>query len=97
MSEGADGGSLTCEATAASEVNCADGFDNDCDGKTDEGENWANLSGTCFVGQGACQVAGFFICDEGDRTGPTVCSGTPGLDGTEIRNGLAADCDGATY
>ena len=73
-----------------------DGFDNDCDGETDEEEIWANLGETCFVGTGACQTAGFFVCNPKDRSGPTVCSGAPGSPTDEICNGIDDDCDGET-
>ncbi|MDF1566329.1 MAG: MopE-related protein [Deltaproteobacteria bacterium] len=80
--------------------NCPDevcnGIDDDCDGETDEEEAWATKGETCFVGLGACQASGVMICDESDRSGPLVCSGTPGSGDTEICNGVDDDCDGET-
>ncbi|MDF1566089.1 MAG: MopE-related protein [Deltaproteobacteria bacterium] len=86
-----DGGGLgRCPAEVCN------GVDDDCDGQTDEDDAWVDKGETCFVGQGACQAAGVFICDETNRLGPLVCSGTPGTGDTEICNGVDDDCDGQT-
>ena len=69
-----------------------DGFDDDCDGRTDEG--FPALGSTCAVGVGACAVDGFVICDEGGQG--TRCDADPNLPGLEICNGVDDDCDGQT-
>src|SRR5688500_8012849 len=69
------------------------GADDDCDTVTDEG--FAGVGEECFVGTGACRVAGSTICTA-DGTS-TECEGEPGTPGTELcANTADDDCDGAT-
>ncbi len=58
---GGDGGSLTCEATDTSEVNCGDGIDNDCDGKTDCENSECAFDSACTGGGNVegCGEAGY--------------------------------------
>jgi hypothetical protein len=67
-----------------------DGFDDDCDGRTDEDYD---LASACRVGVGQCARGGVLICDPNDPTG-TTCSATPGQPQAEICDGIDNDCDG---
>jgi hypothetical protein len=58
--QGVDGGTETCEATAATEVSCGDGIDNNCDGKTDcENSECAFDSACTGGGDDECGEAGY--------------------------------------
>ena len=101
----ADGQGLECSAAAGAAEVC-DGFDNDCDGSTDEGFAWQPPDGGSSValtapclGVGACATAGVVECHPTD-TSQAVCSTMPGgsqaLAASELCNGADDDCDGAT-
>ncbi|MFM9948994.1 MAG: MopE-related protein [Saprospiraceae bacterium] len=64
-----------------------DGFDNDCDGQTDEG---FNIGMSCTVGVGVCARTGTIVCVNGQA----VCNAAPGTPSTEICDGFDNDCDG---
>ena len=70
-----------------------DGFDNDCDGETDEG---FAIGKQCVAGVGICRVVGKKVCG-GDRKSST-CNIKPAAADAEDRcgNGLDDDCDGQT-
>ncbi len=85
-----DAGALVCDAVAgepAAEI--CDGFDNDCNGTTDDVDG---LGDACEVGVGACLTAGVQICDLG--AGALVCDALAGEGQVEICDGLDNDCDG---
>ena len=66
-----------------------DGWDNDCDGETDEGFGTGQ---ECFAGEGECIAFGEIVCDE---FGEVYCDAIPGEPDLEACNDLDDDCDGA--
>ena len=94
--ETCDGDAWSVCSAATPAVEICNGGDDDCDGQLDEESRWENRGTACTSGLGMCQAAGVYQCDSGDRTGPTVCSATPGTARAETCNGLDDDCDGAT-
>jgi len=84
-------GNAECSAspgTASAEL--CDGFDNNCDGQTDD--TFLNLGAVCSVGIGECESMGTFVCSA-DEQG-TECNVTPGAPSAEICDGLDNNCDG---
>ena len=85
----AAGDGLECDAQVNSSDEVCDGFDNDCDGLTDEdfpdvdGDGYTNCSDCCDSGNEAMDG-----CNAG-----TMASIHPGA--TEVCNGYDDDCDGA--
>ncbi|MCB9532939.1 MAG: putative metal-binding motif-containing protein [Myxococcales bacterium] len=73
-----------------------DGVDNDCDGEIDEDAIWDSVGDVCTSGLGACERTGTFRCNVADRSGPPVCSATPGTATDEVCDGVDNDCDGST-
>jgi len=73
------------------EEGSCDGYDNDCDGSTDEGYN---VGATCTVGVGACAAEGFYTCAA--AFDGTVCDAVPGNPTEEIcGDGIDNNCDGS--
>ena len=65
-----------------------DGMDNDCDGQVDE----EFRTGSCTVGQGACQREGTFECVSESKA---ECNVEPAESGDEVcGDGVDNDCDG---
>ncbi|MCB9539066.1 MAG: hypothetical protein H6704_22790 [Myxococcales bacterium] len=86
-----DAGTVRCDAAAgAPAAETCNGADDDCDGRTDEGQG---LGERCANGVGACRRMGAIVCGPG---GATVCDAPRGLPGDETCNGLDDDCDGET-
>lgn len=78
-------------------IEVCDGFDNDCNGLTDE--YWEELGEICVAGMGECMNIGMFICNEGDPGGPVICSASPDpgpyYEPIEVScDGIDNDCDG---
>ena len=71
-----------------------DGLDNDCDGTIDNGALWVDRGAACTVGTGDCTALGVFLCDSANPAGALICSGTPGMGGTETCDLADNDCDG---
>jgi hypothetical protein len=89
------GGRVQCTGAPAPSAEVCDGFDNDCDGQTDEDEAGRPLTLSCY--DGPAGTAGRGVCTAGVRTcsggGFGGCVGQV-LPGTEICNGVDDDCDG---
>ncbi len=92
-----DGSGLVCSVSApapsvANESGLCNGFDDDCDGQTDE--DFPNKGGVCNVGLGTCRTFGNFVCAANGSA--TVCDATAGTPGSESCDLLDNDCDGQT-
>ena len=74
-------------ATEATETSCADGHDNDCDGKTDC-EDTNCRSQECNAFGMACTATSTVLAD------CSVCGGVPNKLETSCTNGADDDCDG---
>jgi len=94
--ETCDGDAWTTCTAATPAVEICNGSDDNCDGQLDEDARWENRGAVCVSGSGVCQVSGTFVCDSGNRSGPTICSAAPGASRAETCNGLDDDCDDAT-
>jgi hypothetical protein len=81
-------GGDTCTPGVPSDELC-DGFDNDCDGNSDE--DFTDLGTTCTVGVGACEAAGSYVCTADGLS--TECNATPGTPSPEVCDGIDNDCD----
>ena len=66
------------------------GFDDDCDGRIDEG---FSVGEVCTVGLGICAVDSVMVCDGLDES---RCDAVPGDGLVETCNGDDDDCDGRT-
>ena len=87
------GDATVCDVVAGEPAaEACDNFDNDCDGRTDEG--FAGLNTPCTDGAGACRRVGITVCAPGGAG--TACNATAAPPTAEICNGLDDDCDGAT-
>ncbi|MDX2088762.1 MAG: hypothetical protein SFX73_12975 [Kofleriaceae bacterium] len=75
----------TCNDTLANDPERCDTFDNDCDGKTDEG---FNLGATCDGGDADACNEGMIVCN---GTGGATCSDVS-TDNLEVCNSLDDDC-----
>jgi hypothetical protein len=86
-----DGSDVACDAVPADpSAEICDGFDNNCDGTTDEG--FAGLNTPCSAGDGACRRAGIRVCSpQGDGV---TCNAVAADPVAEICNGLDDNCDG---
>jgi hypothetical protein len=80
---------IQCAGQVPTQELC-NGIDDNCNGQIDEG--FANLNQSCFVGMGACQREGAFVCNT--THDGTVCNATPGVATPEKCNGIDDDCDG---
>jgi hypothetical protein len=88
-----DGESVECgaEAGPAAATDACDGFDDDCDGATDEG--FVGVGDPCLVGLGLCQRTGVRHCSD-DGAG-VECGADPGVPAPVERcDGFDDDCDG---
>ena len=89
---GADGTGTVCTAVPGSPTGTdfCDGFDNDCDGVTDQ--DFPDKGSFCTAGVGACLRGGVRICSA-DGLG-TECSAAPGTPSAEeFCDSLDNDCD----
>jgi hypothetical protein len=87
-----DGLSVVCSAApGVPTAERCNGFDDDCNGVTDEG---FSVGQGCTAGIGACSRTGSSVC-AANGTG-TVCGAMPGSPVTEACNGVDDDCDGQT-
>jgi hypothetical protein len=90
-----DEGEVVCVALNDSGPEVCDGFDNDCDGETDENADGDPLARACYGGPagtrdvGIC-VGGTETCSAGEWS---TCSGQT-LPAFEICDGVDNDCDG---
>lgn len=69
-----------------------DGFDNDCNGETDE--YFLELGKECEVGRGECKASGVYICAPDGRG--VVCNAIEGEPQKELCDGKDNNCDGFT-
>ena len=89
-----DGERVECgaEAGPAAATDACDGFDDDCDGATDEG--FVGVGDPCLVGVGLCQRTGVRHCS--DDGASVECGADPGVPAAAERcDGFDDDCDGA--
>ncbi|MBW2461752.1 MAG: putative metal-binding motif-containing protein [Deltaproteobacteria bacterium] len=89
-----EGGSGSCVDPDASPdaTEICDGFDNDCDGMTDEG---FDLGGDC-TGAGSCGDGTFECGSSGEAICSTEAGGSADATRPEICDGVDEDCDGNT-
>ena len=66
------------------------GWDDDCDGSTDEG---FDLGRACDEGVGACSARGVLVCN---YDGGTMCNAQPRAPRAETCDNIDNDCDGTT-
>jgi hypothetical protein len=64
------------------------GLDDDCDGNTDE--NFEQIGAPCTIGQGDCQSAGVYLCDQNGLS----CNAPAVMGSAEVCNQQDDDCDG---
>ena len=83
-----EGGAYCAGEAGVPGVEGCNGFDDDCDGRVDEG--FGELGAGCVRGVGACAVAGVWGCEEGIG----ACLGEEGAAGVEVCDGVDDDCDG---
>ncbi|MHC4838396.1 MAG: MopE-related protein [Planctomycetota bacterium] len=86
-----------CDGVQPSEVETCDGVDEDCDGRTDEGDAGGMLTRVCGTNDGICRT-GLETCDNG-IWGACAGSIAPSFDGEQCgardEDALDEDCDGA--
>ncbi|MCC7386963.1 MAG: putative metal-binding motif-containing protein [Deltaproteobacteria bacterium] len=91
-----DGSTVACSETGLDPSGrvelCANGFDDNCDGQTDEG--FTDLGSACTAGVGACRRSGVVVCSSDAKS--TACSASPGTASpAELCGGAPDDdCDG---
>ncbi len=87
-------GGPVCAGMITPQAEVCDGWDNDCDGDTDEDGSGATLTQECGTETGICTL-GVETCVGVDGLEVWgACSGEAGTD--EVCNGLDDDCDGYT-
>jgi hypothetical protein len=89
-------GAIVCVASNTSSAEVCDGFDNDCDGSVDEGDDGRALAEPCYSGAAGTQGVG--VCSGGTRTCAAgrfgECAGQV-VPGAEVCDGFDNDCDGS--
>ena len=85
-------GGLSCTAPVEPVPELCNGFDDNCDGSTDEA--FPTLGQACSAGDGVCQNEGVIVCT--DAADDVVCNAVAGDPGAlELCNGMDDDCDGS--
>ena len=79
-----------CEGEVGPAAETCNGWDDDCDGRTDEG---FDLGTACNDGVGACGARGVIVCN---YAGGTMCNAQPGAPRAEGCDNIDNDCDGRT-
>jgi hypothetical protein len=87
------GNGVTCaDESPAGITELCNGFDDDCDGETDEG--FTTLGQACDGDDSDLCENGSFVCDFSGNG--VVCGNEPPVGITELCNGIDDDCDGET-
>jgi hypothetical protein len=85
---------VVCDAEVPQgEPERCDGFDNDCDFRTDEDFDVQGLGQACNMGMGSCTESGQWICSDDQLT--LVCNAIPGQPSPEACDEIDNDCDGS--